>query len=180
MNTLKKEMNSMGPEKALFNAVVCYLVKEDKVLLGLKTQKIGKGCWNGYGGGIEEGETPRKATVREFMEETGGVVIDPVHLEKIGIGHFRNTKSDGESFICVVHFYIAHKWNGEVKESIEMVTPTWFSINDLPLHRMMPTDSAWLPQAFEGKKIIVRAHLGPYQKELLGPVELEYVEVFSD
>lgn len=168
-------------EKVLYNATVCYLLKDGKVLLGLKTQKIGKGCWNGYGGGIEAGETPEEAAVREFAEESGGVIIDPSSMEKICIGHFHNTKSDGKTFLCVVHFYIATAWEGEVSESEEMVTPTWFKINDLPLHLMMPTDREWLPTALiHGKKIIIRSRLGPYQKELLTPSEIEFVGVFPD
>ncbi len=168
----------MNEEKVLFNAVACFLVKDDQVLLGMKTRKIGKDRWNGYGGGIEEGETEIEATVREFSEETGGVILDPEYLEKIAIGYFHNTKSDGGSFVCAVHFYIARKWEGEVKESEEMITPTWFDINNLPLDKMMPADNEWVPLALHGRKMIVKARLSPFQSELLAPVEIEYVEEF--
>jgi len=47
-------------EKVLLDAVVCYLVREDEILLAFKTVKIGKDCWNGYGGGIEEGEIRKR------------------------------------------------------------------------------------------------------------------------
>ncbi len=163
-------------EKVLFSAVACFLVKDEQVLLGMKTQKIGKGCWNGYGGGIEEGETEREATVREFCEETGGVIIDPEHLEKIAIGYFYNKKSDGGTFVCAVHFYCAKEWEGEVKETEEMITPTWFKKNKLPLDTMMPTDKEWLPIALGGKNIIVRAYLSPFQEKSIAPVEIEYVD----
>ncbi len=171
----------MEQEKVLFNATCCYLLRDGKILLGLKTQKIGKGCWNGYGGGIEAGEHPKEAVVREFAEESGGVIIDPSSMEKIGIGYFHNTKSDGETFMCIVHFYTATAWEGEVRESEEMVTPTWFDINSLPLHLMMPTDREWLPVALaHGKKIVIRSRLGPHQKELLAPSVIEFVEVFPN
>jgi hypothetical protein len=39
----------MKKEKVLSRATVCFLTKEDKILLGMKTRKIGAGCWNGYG-----------------------------------------------------------------------------------------------------------------------------------
>lgn len=166
----------MREEKVLFHATVCFLCEDDKILLGIKAQKIGKGCWNGYGGEIEEGETVEEATVRELEEETGGVIAKVEDLEKIAIVHFHNTKNDGKTFICKVHFYIVRKWTGEIQETDEMLKPTWFSINDLPLEKMMPADRHWLPIALSGKKIIAKASLGPYQQELLSEVEIEYIE----
>lgn len=171
-------MEQEEQEKVLFNAVVCFLVKGGNVLLGMKTQKIGKGCWNGYGGGIEEGETEIEAVLREVEEETGGVVVDPSNMEKIAIGYFHNTKSDGKKFVCAVHFFLARKWEGDAKETKEMAKPTWFALSGLPLNKMMPADKEWVPLALGGKKLIVRALLGPFQQNLLAPVEIEFVDSF--
>lgn len=98
-------------------------------------------------------------------------------LGKIAIVDFHNTKSDGETFVCRVHFFLVYEWVGKPKETREMVTPTWFSIDNLPLEEMMPADEYWLPIALSGKKIIVEAYLGPFQKTLLEPVKIEYYDI---
>lgn len=175
----------MRKEKVLHNATACFLIKKNKILLGLKTQKIGKGCWNGYGGGIEDGESVIEAAIRELKEETGrnkaeGVIALPEHLEKIAIVDFHNTKSDGETFVCRVHFYIVKKWDGEARETEEMIKPTWFEIDNLPFNRMMPADKIWFPVALSGRKIVAKACYGPFQKELIGDVEINYVDSFDD
>lgn len=169
----------MREEKELKNATVCFLYREGKILLALKTNKIGKGKRNGYGGGVED-ESVLDCAVRELKEETGGVVASPDDLEQIAIVHFHNTKSDGKTFVCKVHFFLVHKWEGEVKETEEMIDPKWFSINDLPLDEMMPADKEWLPVALSGKKIIAKASLGPFQEKFLGDIEIIYVESFLD
>lgn len=170
----------MQEEKTLLNATVCFLAKDGEILLGLKTKKIGKDCWNGYGGGVEEDETVEETAVRELLEETGGVVALPEHLEKIAIVYFHNTKSDGETFTCRVHFFLVRQWRGEAKETEEMIRPTWFDTSNLPFDQMMPADREWLPIALRGQKIIAEARFGPFQKTLLAPVKIKYVDDFPD
>ncbi len=38
------------------NAVLCFLVKDKRVLLGMKKRGFGVGMWNGIGGKIAKGE----------------------------------------------------------------------------------------------------------------------------
>ncbi|HCC05236.1 TPA: hypothetical protein DEP58_02930 [Patescibacteria group bacterium] len=171
-------MDNPQEEKKLSLAAVCLLYKEGKILLAWKTDKIGKDTWNGYGGGVEQGETIEECALRELEEETDGVIALQRNLEKIAIVHFHNTMTTGETFVCVVHFFLVDKWLGEVHETKEMIHPRWFPIDALPFHEMMPSDKDWLPIALGGSKIIVHAHLGPFQKELLRPTEIEYVTEF--
>jgi ADP-ribose pyrophosphatase YjhB (NUDIX family) len=159
----------MKEEKVLLNAVIVYLVRGDEVLLAMKTKKIGAGCWNGYGGGIEAGESEVDAVIRELREESGAVT-QPEYLEKIAVVDFHNTKTDGTKFMCRCHVFIIKEWTGEIKATDEMLTPTWFKINNLPLEQMMPADRYWLLPALLGKKIIAKAEYGPFQKELLSDV----------
>jgi len=56
--------------------------------------------WGFFGGGIEEGETPEQALVRETEEELG------YHLESCeGIGSFRQTLPD--EFVIERHVFVA-------------------------------------------------------------------------
>jgi 8-oxo-dGTP pyrophosphatase MutT (NUDIX family) len=176
----------MNEEKVLLNATVCLLVKEDEVLLGLKMKKIGAGFRNGYGGGIDEGESIKQSAIRELEEETGKkngnvfITTSPEHLEKVAIIDFKNTKSDGSSFICKVHFFIIREWKGEAVDTDEMTDPKFFNFDNLPLDQMMLADSQYFPLILKGKKILAKAKYGPYQKELLGPVIIEEVSSFPE
>lgn len=173
-------------EKVLLKATVCLLVKEDKVCLGLKLRKIGAGCRNGYGGGIDNNESVKEAAIRELEEETGKKIGDifittiPDNLEKVAIMDFENIKSDGSSFICKVHFFIIRNWTGKAVNTDEMRDARFFRINKLPLRKMMLADKEYFHLILNGKKIIGSAKYGPKQKELLGPVIIKEVSSFDE
>jgi len=167
----------MQEEKTLLTASLGFLVKDGQVLLAMKTQKIGKGCWNGYGGGIEAGETPEQSLVRELSEEAGLVTL-PEFMAKVAVIDFYNTKSDGSQFVCRVHIYLVSQWQGEPQETETMVTPTWFSKDQLPLDDMMPADKKWLPVVLSGQKILAEARYAPFQQSLLEDVKIQYVDSF--
>lgn len=166
-------------EPVLREATVVFPLREDgAILLAKKTVRIGEGCWNGFGGGKEEGEELLVTALRELWEEAG-LKTHQNNLEKIGIMHAFNHKEDGRIAEWDVHFYLARHCVGEPKETDEMITPTWFSIDNLPLNNFMPADKLWLPQAFAGKRLEVTVHYGPFQKEILKPIEIREVECFS-
>jgi 8-oxo-dGTP pyrophosphatase MutT (NUDIX family) len=173
-------------EKVLLHATVCLLCKNNQVLLALKTKKIGAGCLNGYGGGIENGESIVSAAIRELEEETGKkvgkdfITTLPEHLEKVAVIDFHNTKSDGEVFICRVHFFIVKEWSGTAVDTDEMVNAKPYNIDQLPLDNMMPADSRYFPLILSGKKIVGMAKYGPYQKELLEEPVLHEVEFLPE
>jgi len=56
---------------------LCFLLHDDAVLMLHRRFPPNQGLWNGVGGHIEPGETPREAAVREIEEETGYQVTDP-------------------------------------------------------------------------------------------------------
>ncbi len=165
-------------EKTLFEATVVYPIRDDGyVLLAKKTIKIGAGCWNGYGGGREGDESLTKTAVRELQEESG-LTAREEDLEKIGLLRSYNHKSDGQVVFGEVHFYTAKNCSGDVQETEEMITPTWFALAKLPLDELMPADKLWIPDALGGKKLIVTVHYGPFQREILQPVEIKEVSEF--
>ncbi|MDD5099119.1 MAG: NUDIX domain-containing protein [Candidatus Colwellbacteria bacterium] len=162
-------------EKTLGKAVLVLLVREDKILLAWKPKsesgkrKIGEESWNGPGGGIEEGEGPLIAAIREPSEELK-IKINRADLQRVAILHFQNVKSDGSKFLCVVYVFMASNWEGEPQASKEMTDPTFFEIGNIPFDEMMPADRHWLPLVLRGEKIIAEATLGPGQKTLLSEV----------
>ena len=167
-------------EKILKQATVCFLYKNEQILFAWKTEKIAKDFWNGYGGGIEPGETIKECALRELEEETDGVIALEKYIEKIAVVHCHNTTSTGEQFTCTVHFYLVYQWEGEPQGTDTMITPTWFPINELPFHAMVPSDIDWLPQAFSGRKLVAHVYLGPFQRTKTAPTTIKYVTSFSE
>lgn len=45
-------------------ATLCYLIKGQEILLGLKKRGFGKDKWNGFGGKVAVNETPEQANIR--------------------------------------------------------------------------------------------------------------------
>jgi hypothetical protein len=112
------------------------------------------------------------------LREEAKVTASPDFLEKVAVIDFHNTKSDGIVFTCRVHVYLISQWTGEPQDGEEMINPTWFSKDRLPFDRMLLADREWLPLVLNGKKIMASAKYGPFQKELLGKMEIRQVETF--
>ncbi len=124
-------------------AVICYIVKDNKILLIHKKTGLGKGKINAPGGRIEPGEMPEEAAVRETQEETG---LTPLHLKHRGTLSFIFT--NGYSLKGFVYF--ADDFSGELKETDE-ADPFWQPIHEIPYDEMWEDDRHWLPGAIEGK-----------------------------
>ena len=166
-------------EKTLNKAVIVFIVFGSLVLLAKKTKSIGKGLWNGYGGGIEEGESPEDAAVRETFEETDhGITIKKEHLTQVADTNFHNTKEDGSTFVLNAKVYVVNMYSGTPNPSDEMSDPTWFNKNNLPLDKMLPADKIWVPIVLSGKKIKFKVSFGPHQAYMISEPEIEYVDSF--
>ena len=87
---------------------LCFIVKDDRVLLLLREKAPNKGKWNGVGGKIEPNETPYESCIREVYEETGLTVINQVFR---GIISFRGVES-----ICL---FVCNEFIGDLIESDE-------------------------------------------------------------
>ena len=56
---------------------LCFLLNGEDVLMIHRRFPPNQGLWNGVGGHINPGETPREAVIREVLEETGYQINDP-------------------------------------------------------------------------------------------------------
>lgn len=142
-------------------ATICFLMRGDTIALALKKKSFGKGFLNGYGGKVQENETPEMAAVRELAEE-GGVTVAPANLEKVAVIDF----FDGENPLFKCHVFFVTAWHGDLVESDEMALPEWFSLKSIPYDRMWKADRQWLPLIFSGKKIYGKVYYKPSMNEM--------------
>lgn len=127
----------------LKKTVLCYIVKENRVLMLYRNKKINDlnaGKWIGVGGHIENGETPNDAIVREVYEETGYNLLS---YKQRGVVDFFNNNSYGER----MYVYIADSYSGDIRTCDEGDLE-WFLISDLDKLSMWEGDKIFLDILF--------------------------------
>jgi 8-oxo-dGTP pyrophosphatase MutT (NUDIX family) len=132
----------------MIETALCYLVRDEKVLLGMKKRGFAKGKWNGFGGKKKEGETIEESVIREMQEECRVEVNDIKKVAELDF-FFQEARKDWNQ---KVHVFLASEWKGEPVETEEMI-PRWFLHNNLPFGSMWQDDPHWLPLVLTGKKV---------------------------
>lgn len=126
---------------------LCFLVNKDEVLLAMKKRGFGVDKYNGVGGKVGDGESIKKATVREAEEEVA-VKISETDLEQRAVLHFSFDGNPDWNQEC--HVFVTKKWLGKPAETEEM-RPEWFSVAKLPFEKMWVDDPLWLPKVLSGE-----------------------------
>ena len=132
----------------LRQATLCFLIRENEVLLAMKKRGFAEGKWNGVGGKKDESDNNiKEAATRETQEEIG---VTPSNLQLVATLNFYHIGKgkDGQQ----VTVYISDKWRGEPTETEEMA-PKWFETNEIPYDEMWEDDRHWLPMILAGEVI---------------------------
>lgn len=134
---------------AHLNSTVCYLKKDNKVLMIKFTKKWGQ-VYAPPGGKCEEGESPLDCILREYYEETGLKLINP---KLQGMSYWRDN-AEGIIFI-----YVAEDFEGNLKEKSEEGCIEWIKIEDLPNLKQFSQNAKFTPylfkeELFEGKFLL--------------------------
>lgn len=101
-------------EKVIRNAVRCFVIEDEKVLV--TRYKLGnkkEGYLEIPGGKIEDGETSKSAAVREVKEETN------IDVEKENLIYKGKLKVEYENRIYFLDIYFTNKYFGSIKDTEE-------------------------------------------------------------
>lgn len=121
-------------------------IKGNRILLGMKKVRHGQGKWNGFGGGVEFGETPIQAAVRELFEESG-LKVSESDLKFRGIIRFLFPTK--QKWNQDVHIYVLDCPSENPIETEEMI-PEWFDMDKIPYDMMWAGDEPWLSLVLAG------------------------------
>jgi ADP-ribose pyrophosphatase YjhB (NUDIX family) len=134
-------------QQPLRQTTLCFLTRDDEVLLAMKKRGFGKDRWNGVGGKPNPGENIDQTAVRETQEEID-VTLKDIEVRAVLDFYFSNNPDWSQQVIV----YFSKSWDGIPKETEEM-KPSWYKKNDLPLNEMWPDDKHWLPQVLDGSRV---------------------------
>lgn len=122
-----------------------FVLKGKCILLAMKKIRFGQGWWNGFGGGVEKGESIEEGLIREAKEEGN---IQPTKLVHVGINWFKFVDNPT---ILEVHVFQILDYRGRPTESDEMGPMQWFPLDAIPYTEMWPTDEHFLPFLLRGE-----------------------------
>jgi ADP-ribose pyrophosphatase YjhB (NUDIX family) len=153
-------------------ATIVFPRMDSKIMLATKMRGVGVGYLNGWGGGVEQGESIHECVIRKFYEETGGAEIHASALHCHGVVHFRNFREDGTFLDCDVYVYTTRIWLGQIHSTEFMRNPEWHKIYNLEKLNLMPGDKFWLPLFITGRNLQAWVTYIPGQRELIDEVEV--------
>lgn len=140
-------------------ATLCFLIKDNQVLLAEKQRKIGAGRLNGFGGRADpEDKDIYETNRREVLEEIG---VEITNAKKVGEIAFHNPSDDDILKKMIVHIFIADKWVGEPKDTDEMKRIAWYEIDKLNYDLFLSADRLFIPQILNGQYLKGKIEYNP-------------------
>lgn len=135
---MAKERFKPSPAKTGAWAII-QCIETGKFLLGKRSEVVNNsGLWNFFGGRVDRGEAPRKALMRELVEETG-LRVKEKQLIKLG----RVSSISGDMADRDMHYYLL-RVSQEIAPRLnrEHSNFRWFKRGSLPEKFNRPTTAA--------------------------------------
>lgn len=102
--------------------------------------------WQFPGGGVEEGETPQEATLREIIEETG-LIIELVSQDAFRFDH---SWDNGESVVRLFGFPAKHVAGDlDISKEEETSDAKWFNYEEIPFDNVLPFTKELIDQSIQ-------------------------------
>lgn len=138
----------MSESKKVWNGAAAVIIAENKILMVKDKESM---AWSIPSGGIEEGESPEQACIREVWEETGykTEAKKPLHIKRAVIENYDVTTS---YFLCeVIEGQISYQDPDDAIEEIAWKTYEEVSV----LQHGFPEDKKMLLSFFDNNPIEV-------------------------
>ncbi len=128
---------------------ICFIKKENGILMLNRNKKPNMGMWNGVGGKIEGNESHFDSVIRETFEETGIKMDNPVYTGNVV---WKSNRGDGGMYVYL----------SDMPKGIDVQTPIstiegileWKSIDwivNSDNRGVVPNIKYYLPEILEGK-----------------------------
>lgn len=121
----------------IVNGSLCYILRDEQVLL-LKRNRIPHiGLWSAPGGKTEHGESPQETVIREVFEETGLIINQPV------LKALQTSVDIHYPVHWMLSIFVATEFTGNMINSSEGLLQ-WHPIDTVPtLDRPYPDTCYW-------------------------------------
>jgi len=135
-------------------ATVCHLLRGDngrgEIALGVRASLFANGVLNGSGGGMEkEDRGSTFVCVRRETWEEWGVTIYKKFTRHVATVDFYDKKNGVHDHAYRVYYFNTSKFDGDPRPLEGFTEVSWFSVQDLPLDRMMSDRKYWIHDALE-------------------------------
>lgn len=141
-------------DQTVIPAVLIYALHEGSVLLMHRNRKPSdahRGKWNGLGGKMERGESPRQAAAREWFEESG-VRFEESLFRAAGVIHFPNFRPDLRQDWTVFLFVVEAPTRKMIADSPEGDLE-WVSRDKILNLNLWAGDRLFVPAVLDGKAV---------------------------
>jgi 8-oxo-dGTP diphosphatase len=129
----RRAVAAQGDKTPLCLGVGVIVVRDEKVLLGLRRGAHGAGSWSFPGGHVDMGERPEATALRELEEETGLRAGNP----RV-VGESDDVFPEG---LCYRTYFVRVDWMGgepAIREPHSCARWGWFSWDDAPEPLFLP------------------------------------------
>lgn len=116
-----------GEEEGGYTHSLVFAMHEGSVLLGLKRRGFGTGTWNGIGGKLDVGESPRCCIMREAVEEAQ-LVLEPHQLTLVGRIQITVPPPNAESVCIAVYTAEVNSYQMENVQDSDELFLSWHSL----------------------------------------------------
>lgn len=129
-------------------ATLCYILKDNKVLLQMKAKGLfGENRYNAPGGKLNQEEDLEAGVIREVEEETGLKVSNLNYHGKLAF-----YESSPEIPSWLVHVFSTEDFTGELKQNHREGSLEWIEQDKIPYSQMWEDDQYFVPLLLEGRK----------------------------